>query len=51
MKNILLKSIKSIHTFMNNMKQYIQVDDNKRQYIIFKVDIYFSEYSLAIEIN
>ena len=37
--------------FYEQYEKYIQVDDNKRQYILFKVDIYFSEYSLAIEIN
>ena len=29
----------------------IQVDNNGRKYILFRIDIYFSEYSLAVEID
>ena len=29
----------------------IQVDNNGRKYILFRIDIYFSEYSLAEEID
>ena len=29
----------------------IQVDNNERKYILFRVDIYFSECSLAVEID
>ena len=29
----------------------IQVDDKDQKYILFKTDIYFTKYSLAIEIN
>ena len=29
----------------------IEVDDNKRKYTLFKIAIYFSEYSLAVEID
>ena len=33
------------------MKKKIQVDNNGRKYILFRIDIYFSECSLAVEIN
>ena len=36
---------------MNTMKKGIQVDNNGCKYISFRIDIYFSEYSLAAEID
>ena len=33
------------------MKKKIQVDNNGRKYILFRIDIYFSECSLAGEID
>ena len=51
MKNILLKSIKSILTFYEQYEKSTQIDDNDRKYILFKIDIYFNEYSLAVEIE
>ena len=35
---------------MNTMKK-IQVDNNGCKYILFRIDIYFSECSLAVEID
>ena len=35
---------------MNTMKK-IQVDKNGCKYILFRIDIYFSEYFLAVEID
>ena len=29
----------------------IQVDDKDQEYILFRIDIYFTEYSLAVEID
>ena len=29
----------------------IQVDSNDQKYILFRIDIYFTEYSLAVEID
>ena len=29
----------------------IQVDNNDKEYILFRIDIYFTEYSLAVEID
>ena len=29
----------------------IQVDNNGQQYILFRIDIYFAKYCLAIEID
>ena len=37
--------------FYEQHKKYIKVDDNDRKYVSFKTDIYFSEYSLAVEID
>ena len=36
--------------FINTVKK-IQVDKNGRKYILFRIDIYYSEYSLAVEID
>ena len=36
---------------MNTMKKKIQVDNNGCKYILFRIDIYFSESSLAVEID
>ena len=36
---------------MNAMKNKIQVDNNGRKYLLFRIDIYFIEYSLAVEID
>ena len=35
---------------MRNIKK-IQVDDNDQKYILFRIDIYFTEQSLAVEID
>ena len=35
---------------MNTMKK-IQADKNGCKYILFRIDIYFSEYFLAVEID
>ena len=51
MKNTLLGFIKLILIFMNAMKNKIQVDNNGRKYLLFRIDIYFIEYSLAVEID
>ena len=37
--------------FYECYEKYLKVDDNERKYISFKIDIYFSDYSLAVEIN
>ena len=29
----------------------IQVDNNDQEYILFRIDIYFTEYFLAVEID
>ena len=42
--------MKLILIFMNTMKK-IQVDNNRCKYILFRIDIYFSECSLAVEID
>ena len=51
LKNILLGFIKLILIFINTMKKKIQVDNNGCKYILFRIDIYFSECSLAVEID
>ena len=37
--------------YYEQCEKYIQVDDNECKYILFKIDIYFSKYSLAVEID
>ena len=37
--------------FSENYKKRIQVDKNGQQYILFSIDIYFTKYSLAMEID
>ena len=37
--------------FCEQYEKYIQIDDNDRKFISFKIDIYFSECSLAVEID
>ena len=36
---------------MNTMKKKKQVDNNRCKHILFRIDIYFSECSLAVEIG
>ena len=36
---------------MNIMKKKIQVDKNERKYILFRIDVYFDEFLLAVEID
>ena len=42
--------MKSILIFMSIIKK-IQVDNDDKEYILFRIDIYFTEYSLAVEID
>ena len=37
--------------FYKQHEKHIQVNDQKRKYTLFKTDIYFSEYSLVVEID
>ena len=37
--------------FYERYQKSIQIDGNKRKYILFKIDIYFGECSLAVEID
>ena len=32
-------------------KEKIKVDKNRREYILFRIDVYFTEYFLAVEID
>ena len=36
---------------MSIAKTKIKVDKNEREYILFRIDVYFTEYSLAVEID
>ena len=36
---------------LENYKKRIQVDNNGQQYILFRIDIYFTKYCLAVEID
>ena len=42
--------MKLILIFMSIIKK-IQVDDNDQKYILFRIDICFTEYSLAVAID
>ena len=47
-----MKNINQIDPyFYERYEKSIQIDDNKRKYILFKTDIYLSECSLAVEID
>ena len=37
--------------FYEHYNKKIQVDNKDQKYILFKIDIYFTKYSLAIEID
>ena len=43
--------MKLILIFMNTMKQKMQADKNGSKYILSRIDIYFSECFLAVEID
>ena len=51
LKNILLRFMKLILTFLNIMKKKIQVDKNECKYILFGIDVYFNKFLLAVEID
>ena len=42
--------MKLILIFMSITKK-IQVDNNDQEYILFRIDIYFTKYFLAVEID
>ena len=37
--------------FCKHYKEKIQVDENGCKYILFRIDVYFTEYLLAVEID
>ena len=37
--------------FYEHYKEKIQVDNNDQEYILFRIDVYFTEYFLAVEID
>ena len=39
------------HYFYEHYKEKIQTDKNDREYILFRIDIYFTEYFLVVEID
>ena len=43
--------MKLILIFMSIAKTKIKVDKNEREYILFRIDVYFTEYFLALEID
>ena len=42
--------MKLILILVSNIKK-IQVDENDKEYILFRIDIYFTKYCLAVEID
>ena len=51
LKNILLRFMKLILIFMSITKKEMQVDGNDKENILFRIDIYFDKYFLAVEID
>ena len=51
LKNILLSFVKVILIFMSITKKKKQVDKNGCEYILFRINVYFTEYLLAVEID
>ena len=37
--------------FYDHYKEKIKADKNEREYILFRIDVYFTEYVLAVEID
>ena len=37
--------------FYEHQKEKIKADKNSREYILFRIDVYFTEYFLAVEID
>ena len=37
--------------FYKNCNEKIKVDKNGHKYILFRIDVYFSEYNLAVEVD
>ena len=37
--------------FYENYKEKLKVDKNRREYILFRIDVYFTEYFSAVEID
>ena len=50
LKNILIGFMKLILIFINIMKK-IHIDKNGFKYILFKIDVYFNKFLLAVEID
>ena len=50
LKKILLEFIKLIF-FNEHHKEKIKVDKNGCEYMLFRIDVYFTEYFLAVEID
>ena len=51
LKNILLRFMKLILFFINMMKKNMQVDNNECKYVLFKIDVCFDKFLLAVEID
>ena len=47
----MLKFIKLIPVFMSIMGKKIKVDEKEYNFVLFRIDLYFSEYDLAVEID
>ena len=43
--------IYEVDSYLYKLWKKIQDDNNGHKYILFRIDIYFSEYSLAVEID
>ena len=51
LNNILLRFMKLILIFRRITKKKIKVDKNEGEYILFRIDVYFTEYFSGAEID
>ena len=51
LENYSVKVYKIDHYFQEHYKEKIQVDKNGHEFILFRIDVYFTKYLLAVEIH
>ena len=51
LKEYSVKINKNDSYFCEHYKEKLQVDKNECEYILFRIDVYFTEYHLAVEID
>ena len=46
-----VRTYENDHYFYKHYKEKIKVDKNEREYTLFRIDVYFTEYFLAVDID